>query len=82
MKKYFHELSQEEVDKLITDNVKLSFILDNFLHPDWCGYPEALSMDLGCWSLCDITKNGIRIKISEDFCKNCDCFKQSMLKLP
>ena len=48
--------------------------MKNYKQPDWCNYEEALSWMMGCWSLCDINKDGTRTKISTEFCKNCDCF--------
>ena len=69
---YFHEISQEEVDKLISDKRNVGYIMENYKQPDWCNYPEALSMTMGCWSLCDLKKDGLRTKISKDFCKGCD----------
>jgi len=73
-KKYFHELSQQEIDTLIADKT-VGYILENYKQPDWCGYPQALSMAMGgCWSLCDLQKDGSRTKISIDFCKDCDMF--------
>lgn len=76
MKKlYFHELSQDKIDKLLKDNKTVGYVLKNFKQPDWCTYHEALSMDYGCWSLCDLEKEGLRTKISKEFCHNCDCYK-------
>jgi hypothetical protein len=74
-KKYFHEIPQSEVDSLISDKKTISYLLENYLQPDWCNYPDALSMTMGCFSLCDLKKDGLRTKISKDFCKNCPCFK-------
>lgn len=71
---YFHEISQDEVDKLIADRKSIGYVMENYKQPDWCNYPEALSMTMGCWSLCDLTKDGLRTKISKEFCKECDCF--------
>ena len=71
---YFHEISQDEVDKLIADKKSIGYVMENYKQPDWCNYPEALSMTMGCWSLCDLKKDGLRTKISKEFCKECDCF--------
>ena len=73
-KRYFHELEQTEIDTLIADKKTVGYIMENYKQPDWCNYPEALSMTMGCWSLCDLSKDGLRTKISKDFCKGCDCF--------
>ena len=71
---YFHEISQDEVDKLISDKRSIGYVMANYKQPDWCNYPEALSMAIGCWSLCDLSKDGLRTKISKEFCKGCDHF--------
>ena len=71
---YFHELPQEDVDKLITEKRTVKYVVDNYKQPDWCSYPEALSMTMGCWSLCDLQKEGLRTKISKDFCSTCDSY--------
>ena len=71
-KRYFHELEQEEVDALITDKKTTDYIINTYKQPDWCEYPNALSVGFGCWSLMDLSKNGSRTKISKKFCKNCE----------
>jgi hypothetical protein len=71
-KRYFHELSQEEVDKLITDKKNWGYIMNEYKQPDWCNCPNALEGTMGCWSLVDLSKDGFRTKISKDFCKGCD----------
>lgn len=70
--KYWHEISQEEIDKLFEDKATVGFVLENYKQPDWCHYPEALSGIMGCWSLMD--KN-LRTEISHDYCKTCECYK-------
>lgn len=74
-KKYFHELTQDEIDTLIADEKTVGYIIANYKQPDWCNYPEALSMSMGCWSLCDLSKDGLRTKISRVYCKTCDCYE-------
>lgn len=71
-KRYFHELSQEEVDKLIADKKNWGDIMREYKQPDWCNYPNALEGTTGCWSLIDLSKDGLRTKISKEFCKGCD----------
>lgn len=78
-RRYFHEIPQEEVDKLITDKKSVGYVLKNYKQPDWCKYARALSMGMGCWSLCDLTKDGTRTKISKEFCKGCECFDEDTL---
>lgn len=75
MKKYFHKISQEEIDRLVSENKDWKYIMDTYKQPDWCTYPKALEGQMGCWSLIDIKKDGLRTKISKKFCKNCYCFK-------
>lgn len=73
--RYFHELSQEEVDQFrAMRGVTVGDILAVFRQPEWCGYPEALSMQMGCWSLCDMEPGGTRTKISRAFCGTCNCY--------
>ncbi|MFA5299346.1 MAG: hypothetical protein WC389_14245, partial [Lutibacter sp.] len=57
--RYFHELEQSEIDTLIADKKTVGYIMENYKQPDWCNYSEALSMDMGCWSLCDLSKGGL-----------------------
>jgi hypothetical protein len=70
MKKYWHEIPEDEMKTLLSKPLTESYVLDNYLQPDWCEYPEALRGLMGCWSL---TGNN-RIHIGLDFCKKCDCF--------
>ena len=72
--KFFHEISNEERNKLISEKRSLNYISEYYKQPEWCDYPEALLGALGCWSLNDLGENGTRVKISEEFCKNCDMF--------
>ena len=75
-KKYFHELTQEEIDQLIEEKRTIGYILENFKQPKWCDYPEALNGQMGCWTLTDLGETNLRTKISEEYCKSCDCFKK------
>jgi seryl-tRNA synthetase len=76
-KPYFHELGQNEIDALIAEKRTVGYVIENYNQPDWCKYPKALSMFYGCFSLCDLSKDGFRTKISKDFCKDCDCFNDN-----
>ena len=76
-KQYFHELSQREIDLLLTNGATVGFIAENLLQPDWCNYPGALNGRFGCWSLTDIKPGGQRTKICVNFCCGCDCFDLS-----
>jgi hypothetical protein len=75
--KYWHQISQEEIVDLIEKGTTNQYIVDNYKQPEWCSYHEALMGQLGCWSLVDNTPDGLRTKISESFCSNCDCFEKS-----
>lgn len=75
--KYWHELTQEEIDTIMSiEKLSIGELIANVKQPDWCSYPEALSFGFGCWSLCS-TKKEIRARISKDYCKKCDCFLQN-----
>lgn len=76
-RKYFHEISNEEFDKLVEDKVTIGTILKKYLQPDWCTYPKALAGKWGCWSL---VSGDTRKKISKKFCRNCDCFSKQKAK--
>jgi hypothetical protein len=71
---YFHELKQTDIDTLINEKKTVGYIVENYKQPDWCNYPNALEGRMGCWSLMDLSKEGLRTKISKSFCKSCDCF--------
>lgn len=71
-KKYFHEISDEEVKKLIKEKKTVGYLMKNYDQPKWCGYPNALEGVMGCWSL---TSFDLRKNISIGYCKSCDCFK-------
>ena len=75
-KKFFHEIPQKEVDKLIKDKKTIQYLMDNYSQPKWCNYHNALEAEMGCWSLMDLRKDGIRTKISKKYCKDCDEFKK------
>jgi hypothetical protein len=69
---YFHELGQKEVDALTADKKTIGYIMETYKQPDWCKHPNALEGEMGCWSLMDLSKDGLRTKISKDYCKGCD----------
>jgi hypothetical protein len=73
-KRYFHELEQSEIDILLVEKKTVGDVLRSYKQPEWCDYPDALEMSMGCWSLCDMSQGGLRTKISREYCKNCDCF--------
>jgi hypothetical protein len=69
---YWHELTDEQIKEIIDSKITYHALMQKYAQPDWCGYPEALSGMLGCWSLCD--HYDTRHKISPMYCKTCDCF--------
>ena len=75
-RKYFHEISQTDVNELILEKRTNGYISKNYKQPDWCVSSEALDMKFGCWSLCDLSEGGNRTKISKEFCKKCEAFRE------
>ena len=73
-KKYWHLISQKEVNRVLHSKKTIGFVMSHYLQPDWCGYPDALGGSMwGCCSLNNNHNGGLRTKISKEFCKNCDC---------
>lgn len=73
---YFHEAPQSDIDRLIAEHGTWGDIMHRYKQPDWCNYHNALEGQMGCWSLTDIQPNGLRNRISEDYCKSCPEFKK------
>lgn len=69
-KPYWHDLTEDQVDKLIAEKKTWAWVVDNYQQPSWCEYENALSGKMGCWSL----TGELRTKISHDFCKDCPCY--------
>lgn len=72
-KKYFHEISDEEYKRLVEEKKTYGYLYENYKQPSWCSYPNALGGSFGCWSLMGVAT---RKEISEEKCKNCDCFNK------
>lgn len=70
--KYWHELTDEEVNQLFERKITIGDLMENYKQPDWCDYTDALAGQMGCWSLMDAF--GTRKNISHEFCKDCDCY--------
>ena len=68
-KKFFHELSQQEINHLIADKKRWSDIMQEYQQPKWCSYPEALNGKMGCWSLVDLRPT--RQVVNETSCQSC-----------
>lgn len=65
--KFWHEETTEGREIFIASNKTVGELMRVYKQPDWCNYPEALSWQMGCWSLCDS-----ETKVSHDFCKTCE----------
>ena len=72
-KKYWHELPDEEIQKLLDKKKTWGYVMKRYKQPGWCDYPEALGGATGCWSLVDCF--GRRKEIGKTMCKTCDCSK-------
>ena len=70
--RYWHKASNIQAQKLLDSNATIKEFMEQYSQPDWCGYPDALEGEMGCWSL---TSFKLRKRISPKFCKSCDCFK-------
>ena len=74
-KPFFHELSQAEIDSLVENGKTWKDVVSGYRQPEWCDYGAALDGFEGCWSLTDLEKGGSRSRISEEFCRGCESFK-------
>lgn len=69
-KKFYHELTDDEVDALIKERITYGELRERHPEPVWCGYgEEAVAGLMGCWSLVFH-----RTETNEDYCKNCDLY--------
>ena len=78
MKKYWHELENKEVEKIMKSNIKVGEFLNKYKQPDWCNYHEALSGIIGCWSLMRTKSNNYKSIITEEYCKTCELYESSV----
>ena len=71
-KPFFHEVTDQEWEKMKDDGRNVGWLMKNYRQPDWCNYHEALSGHMGCWSLMD------RSVKDKDYCKEgkCDSYKK------
>lgn len=69
MKKYYHELTQAEIDALIESKITYGELAKLHPQPKWCTYTDAVMGEMGCWSLM------IPGKVNRDFCRKCECSK-------
>lgn len=74
MIKYFHELTEEEFNKIVNEGIngkKITWgeLPQYYPQPPWCEYPDATEGIMGCWSLTSFwVKN-------EEYCHHCECCK-------
>ena len=71
MIKYFHELTEQEYEKIVKRRKDAKRFVRDYPQPEWCLYPEAVS-PLGCWSLIGFMVTG------EEYCRKCDCHKNAI----
>lgn len=65
----WHTLSSEEQERIVTGGgMTIKQFMQKYRQPRWCQYPEALSGEMGCWSLVSRRIHG------EDDCKGCDMY--------
>lgn len=67
---YWHLADEKEIDEFKNSSPTVAQLDEKYKQPDWCSYQNALYGQMGCWSLV----GDLRTKISEDFCKDCECF--------
>ena len=73
--KYWHELTDDEIQFLFDSKVTYGWLVENVKQPDWCFYHSALYGEFGCTSL---TLLDYRKKISRGYCKNCDLYEKGV----
>jgi hypothetical protein len=72
MKKYFHELTREEIAEIqagpSTSNAQVA---KDYPQPEWCTYPNATYGILGCWGLMRGS-----VHDNKSYCAECECNKE------
>lgn len=66
-RRFFNRMYPEQ--KLAIAQMPVSFIMDNFQKPPWCGHPYALSGCFGCKKLLDMEK-----MVTRSSCSDCQFF--------
>lgn len=74
-KKYLHEAVHREINELIKEKITYGEFREKYRQPDWCGYPDAID-PTGCWSLMLYALGDEQIKISREYCKACELYKE------
>jgi hypothetical protein len=72
--KYCHELTKEELGKIIEKGITYCQFAKDYPQPTWCTYPDATEGPMGCSSLMGFYVTG------EDYCKDCDCYRKPEIK--
>jgi len=70
-KRFYHELSKEEVRVLIGEKRTWGYAMKHFKQPSWCHYPKELIGTMGCWALVGMDGDETRLGI-KDGCPTCD----------
>jgi len=71
-RKYFHEISQEEISKIVQSKLTEDEIKAAYRAPDWCSLGDgAFETLFGCFSLRDSRPDGLRQYIGKEFCNMC-----------
>ena len=68
MKRYFHELTDEEHKALEDSGATWADCVEQFNQPTWCRYHHALNGEMGC---CSLVSRRVR---TEDDCNGCDLY--------
>lgn len=71
-KRYWHEVTEEEMNRLIAEKRTWGYVSERYLPPDWCTYPDPFHPSLGCWSL----TGEQRTIVSKSYCENCVLYRQ------
>ena len=74
--RYWHELADSTIKRLRNKGTSWEEVMKRYKQPNWCRYIDALEGNFGCYLLVDFD---IRPKISEEYCKNCECFVKGEL---
>ena len=52
MTPYWHKIPKEDQKQVLTfSKMMIGDFIQKFRQPAWCGYPDALRGQMGCWSL-------------------------------
>ena len=71
MIKYFHELTQAEIDA-IPEGTTCAQVAKDYPQPTWCEYTNATHGAMGCWGL---TYGRVHDQ-GKAYCAECECNKE------